>query len=117
MNRHFTSSPAAVETFDAPRIISRGPAFVGARLVDRDGDVCATTLKGIGYTKRQALLDLRDDLLPLPASFERADSLALIAAALEALPDEPEAKWQKEVHALAQSAYRPTSRAERRRKR
>ena len=117
MNRHFTSSPAALDFFDAPRLISAGKSFVGARLVDRDGDLCTPSFQGIGYTKRQALLDLRDDIALLPPSFERADSLKILTAALAELPDEPEPKWQKEVHAMAQAAYRPGNRAERRRKR
>ena len=117
MNHRFTSSPASIEFFSAPRLISAGKPFVGARLVDRDGDPCAPSFEGVGYTKRQALLDLQDDITPLPASFERVDSLKILTTELAALSDEPELQWQKKVHAMAQAAYRPTNRAERRRKR
>jgi hypothetical protein len=109
--RQFIAAPVAVEFYECPRILTNGTPFVGVRLVGRDLTDCAKGICGVGYTKRTALLDLRDDVQAMGASgpgvLMRAEAIALVKKAISETPAQVEPAAHNYAHAAAQAVYRP----------
>lgn len=99
------NKPNIVEFYESPRSLTAGPPFIGARLLDAAGSVCSRELCGIGYTKHQALDDLKETVQAKGSFAFQFLALPCIETAAKATPAEPVSQQQDWVHQFATAAY------------
>lgn len=99
-------TPVAVKFYKAERQLTIGPAFVGARFVYADKtEQVGNELCGVGYTRGQALDDLKTAVQKHCAGGFRLLALACIEAAEKIVPVEPVSEMQNWVHENATAFY------------